>query len=442
MSRRALLLALLCVAPQLASTQERQRCSITGGTTGIGGQRNVQLPSGQYNSFMGGGVLVRCPTSDLTLRADSLESYGDEGRVFMLGHVRYEEPRLTLTSDFLTYHQRDERIVANGDVDARLPSGSTMRGPYAEYYRAIPSSRPATRLYADGRPTFHIVQKDSAGRPSDTLVVVANNVNMIGDSLIYAGGAVQATRPDVEARGDSMTLDSEAERMIMMRSPVIQGRGERPFTLSGDRIELSSRERKLQRVLSIGNAKAVSDSMTLTSDTLDLRVARDLLQRAVAWGPSRAKARSPTQHLVADSVDVLMPDQRIREMHAVRGAVAEGRPDTTRFRADTTDWLRGDTVLARFDSVVAADTANPRLRELIARGAARAYYHLNPADTAAHRAAINYVTGREIVIAFQNQQVSRVTVVDQAAGVYLEPRIEPARADTTAPTPARTRPPE
>ena len=127
MIRGAVVLGSLCVVPQLLFAQERQRCSITGGTTGTGGQRNVQLPSGQYNSFMGGGVLVRCPASELTLRADSLESYGDEGRVFLLGDVRYNEPRLTLTSDFLTYHQRDERIVANGNVDARLPSGSTMR---------------------------------------------------------------------------------------------------------------------------------------------------------------------------------------------------------------------------------------------------------------------------------------------------------------------------
>lgn len=432
---RLRVLALVACWPGTAAAQEVSRCSIDGGP-----QTSILLPSGQRNVFMGGGVVVRCPSKSLTLRADSLESYGDDGRVYMLGDVDYQEPRLSIKSDFLTYFQRDERIVANGNVDATLPSGSTMRGPYAEYYRAIPGTRPATRLFANGRPTFNIVQEDTAGGPPDTLVVLANNVTMIGDSLVYAGGAVRATRPEVEARGDSMTLDSEAEHMVMMRNPEIEGKGDRRFTLSGNRIELTSRQRQLERVISIGRAKAVSDSMTLTSDTMDLRVAKNMLQRTIAWGPSRARANSPTQRLVADSIDVVMPGQRIREMHAVRGALAEGKPDSVRFRADTTDWLNGDTVIARFDTVVTADSANPKLRQLVATGRARAYYHLNPADSAARRPAINYVTGREIVIAFDNQQVSRVTVVNQAAGVYLEPRAETAR-DTAAARPATTRPP-
>jgi hypothetical protein len=430
------LLALLVLACSSAAAQGRQRCNLirTDNTT----LTQQQTPSGQSNIFVGGGVRISCPSSDLRLSSDSLESYGDHGRFFLFGNVHYDEPRLSLTSDYLTYYQAEERIIANGNVNARLPSGSTMRGPYAEYYRAIPVTRPATRLYANGRPAFTIVQRDSAGNPGEPLRVLANNVTMIGDSLVFAGGAVQATRPEVEARGDSMTLDSEAEYMVMMRDPVIEGRGERPFTLMGERIELTSTNRKLSRVLALRRGRARSQDMTLTSDTIDLRFANDLLQRSVAWGPSRAVASSPTQQLVADSLDVRMPDQRIREVFAVRNAAAYGRPDSTRFRADTTDWLRGDTIIARFDSTV-TDTARntTRLRELEAMGSARAYYHLAPADTSAGRPAINYVTGREIVISFRNQQVATVTVVNQAAGIYLEPRPD----STAAPVaPAATRP--
>jgi hypothetical protein len=429
-------MALLVFACSSVAAQGRQRCNLirTDNTT----LTQQQTPSGQSNIFVGGGVRISCPSSDLRLSSDSLESYGDHGRFFLFGNVHYDEPRLSLTSDYLTYYQAEERIIANGNVNARLPSGSTMRGPYAEYYRAIPVARPATRLYANGRPAFTIVQRDSAGNPGEPLRVLANNVTMIGDSLVFAGGAVQATRPEVEARGDSMTLDSEAEYMVMMRDPVIEGRGERPFTLMGERIELTSTNRKLSRVLALRRGRARSQDMTLTSDTIDLRFANDLLQRSVAWGPSRAVASSPTQQLVADSLDVRMPDQRIREVFAVRNAAAYGRPDSTRFRADTTDWLRGDTIIARFDSTV-TDTARntTRLRELEAMGSARAYYHLAPADTSAGRPAINYVTGREIVISFRNQQVATVTVVNQAAGIYLEPRPD----STAAPVaPAATRP--
>ena len=403
-------------------------------------QLNVRLPSGNYNSFFGAGVFVRCPSKQLTLRADSLEWYGDEGRIYLLGNVRYNEPRLTLDSDYLTYYQQDERIIANGNVDARLPNGSSMRGPTAEYFRAIPDSRPVTRLFASGRPTINVVQEDTTGEAApDSLLVVANNVLMLGDSLVYAGGAVIATRPEVEARGDSMMVDSESELLVIMQNPTIVGRGERPFTLDGGRIELSSTNRMLRRVHSMGNARATSEDMTLLADTIDLRMENDLLQRAMAWGRSRARANSPTQRITADSIDVRMPDQRVREMHAIRNAVAQGDPDTTRFRADTTDWMRGDTIIARFDSLAAPVDSiartSPELRELTAIGNARSYNHMAPADTSLRRPAINYVRGREIIVNITDKSVSKVTVVEQAAGVYLEPR---PIAQQTGPQPSGT----
>ncbi|HJQ21546.1 MAG TPA: hypothetical protein VJ867_14450 [Gemmatimonadaceae bacterium] len=420
----------LLLSPVLLSAQQTQRCTITGA-----GQTNVKLPSGQYNSYMGGGVVAKCPAKSITLRADSLESYGDEGRIFFLGHVHYDEPRLALTSDYLTYFQADERVVANGNVDARLPSGSTMRGPFAEYQRVIPGRRPDPILIATGRPTFHIVQKDTAGRDTVPTLVVANNVTMRGDSLVFAGGQVEVTRTDVVARGDSMALDSQKETTVLVRNPSIEGKRDRPFTLRGDRIELAGSDRKLHRVLSTGKATAVSQDMTLASDTIDLRVANDLLQRAVAYGPTRARASSASQRITSDSIDVRMPNQRVQEVHAVRAAYAEGRPDSTRFKADTVDWMRGDTIVARFDTTPPPrDSASQaRMKEIVAVGNARSYYHLPPSDTTQVRAAINYVVGKEIVVAFQDQKVSRVTVIDQAAGVYLEPRAErdSTRRDST-----------
>jgi hypothetical protein len=367
----------------------------------------------------------------LTLHSDSLESYGDEQRIYLVGHVRYNEPRLALTSDFLTYFQRDERFIANGNVDARLPSGSTIRGPVMEYHRVIPRVRPEPRLHSTGRPTIMIVQKDSLGQPAPPVEVRANTVTMVGDSLVYSAGQVAVTREDIFARGDSMHLDSQREFTVLLRGPSIEGRKGRPFTLFGDRIELTGRSRKLDRVVSTGRARAVSQDMTLTSDTIDLRVSADLLQRAIAWGPSRARAASAMQQITSDSIDVIMPAQRLREMHAVRNALAQGRPDTTRFRADTTDWLRGDTIVARFDTSATRDTTQSvRLRELVAVGNARSYHHMAAADSTIRIPAINYVVGREITIAFQDQRVARVTVLERASGAYLEPKPVAARPDS------------
>lgn len=459
--RCALAVALILLVPGLARAQQTQRCF----WEARGGQRVIEVAPGIRNIYLSRTpnqqIVLRCPDRGIRITADSLESYEGEGRVFFIGNVHYAEPRLEVDSDFLTYYQRDERVVANGDVHARLPNGSTLVGPVAEYLRATPNTRAVERMNASGRPTITLVQRDSAGQPQPPTTVVANTITTLGDSLVYAGGQVVVTREDVIARGDSMALDSEREFTRMMRGPSIEGRRERPFRLSGSIIELTGADRRLRRVLSMGEARAISEDMTLTSDTIDLRVADDLLQRAVSWGPSRARAFSSTQELIADSIDVSMPGQRVHEVFAVRSAAAHGRPDSTRFRADTVDWMRGDTIIARFDttsvdtaiaSVAARDSAppprdtlaardttqSPRLRELHAIGNARSYYHLAPADTSLGRPAINYVTGREIIVDFEDQQVARVTVVEQASGIYLEPTPVAAATDTTraAPRPA------
>jgi hypothetical protein len=424
-TRPALAALVVAVLPCVLAAQERERCRFDHATPATHLSR-LQQPSGQFNTYMGRGVIVRCPGRGLTLHADSLESYGDEGRIYLLGHVRYVEPRLQLTSDFLTYHQQSERMVATNNVVVRLPSGSTLTGPIVDYYRVMPGVRETTRLLATQRPTIEIVQKDSSGKATDTLTVLANTVNMIGDSIVHASGSVILERTEVEARGDSLFMDSEREFMVLMRDPEIRGLQGRPFTLNGIRIEMTSSNRKLSRVVAMGKGKAVSEDMTLTSDTIDLRVQNDLLHRAIAWGPGRARANSTTQQIVADSIDVDMPGQRVRELYAVRGAIAESQPDTLKFKADTVDWLRGDTIIARFDSIAAKDTTkSAKIRELFANGTARSWYHGAPSDTSLRQAAINYVTGRQITVAFKLGKASRVTVVDNATGLYLEPKPVP-----------------
>ena len=127
-----------------------------------------------------------------------------------------------------------------------------------------------------------------------------------------------------------------------------------------------------------------------------------------------------------------MPGQRIRRVHALRNALAEGSPDTTRFHLESKnekDWLRGDTIFAFFDSTKVADTtkSNPDVQRLVARGNASSLYHLAPNDTSQKRAAINYVSARTITIDFDQSRVATVTTVDAVTGLYLEPRDSTAR---------------
>jgi hypothetical protein len=393
----------------------------------------IRQASGAFNYFIGGGVVARCPAQSMVLESDSAEYYGDSRTLFLIGSVHYTEPRATLDAARLTYFMPEERIYLEGDVNAVLPSGTTMRGPAATYFRAVPRLRPRARLVAIGRPTIMLVQRDTVtGQPSPPTEVVANTVVMDGDSLAFASGRVVITRTDVIARGDSAAMDQGREFARLMRGPNIEGRGERPFTLTGVVIDLFGRNRALERVLAKGTARVVSQDMTLTSDTLDFRMQSSLLQRAFAWGSSRARAVSPTYDIISDSMDVHMPAQQLQQVFAVRDAYAQSRPDTTRIRTTERDWMRGDTIVGTFDQPPAADTSDrPRIRELRANGSARSYYHLAQGDTVNTMPALNYVVGGSITVAFANQQVTTVSVRREATGAYLTPRT----AADTLPTP-------
>jgi hypothetical protein len=304
-------------------------------------------------------------------------------------------------------------------------------GPRVEYYRAAPKIRPVARMIAPGRPTINVIEKDSTGKQSEPTIVVANTVVMDGDSLVYASQDVVITRTDVIATGDTANMNSQTQFARLMRSPKIVSRGKKKFTLYGEVIDLFGKNHALERVLSKGKARSESDSATMTADTIDFRMAAGLMQRAYAWGKSRAHATNAQYDVLSDSIDLRMPGQRTREIRAVRKAFAQSMPDTSRLHTKEKDWMRGDTITAHFDSVQAAgDTSSqPQMRQLIAQGSAQSFYQIAAKDSGVVGPAINYVKGRDISIAFANRVVQTVDVIDQAQGVYLEPQV-PGRADT------------
>ena len=439
----AVLLTALPVAGQQPGQKPRQQPSAPSGRCQIEVQgrdstrvSTIKQPSGQFNTFIGGGFSGFCRAQNQTLVSDSAEYFGDTRVLHLVGNVHYTEPRLTLDSDVATYYMSEERVLAEGKVHTTSPNGTTLDGPRMDYYRAAPKIRPISRMIAPERPTINVAQKDSAGNTSEPMKVIANTVVMDGDSLVYASGAVEITRPDVIAKSDTAAMDSGRETARLMRSPTIQGRGDRPFTLSGMLIDLASTNRKLNRVLARGNAKSVSQDATLTADTLDFRLADGRLQRVFAWGKSRSRATNPTYDIVSDSMDVHMPEQRMREIRSIGQAFAQSMPDTAKVRTKERDWLRGDTIFAYFDSSAAAraDTSKqPQLQSLVALGHASSFYQLAPQDTGATGPAINYVRGRNITVVFANRQAQTVKITDKAAGVYLEPaKPTVAAAESTA----------
>jgi lipopolysaccharide export system protein LptA len=438
-------IALLAGAARPAAAQDAPRgtCVLEWQSRPDGRLRIAQQPDGTRNFYFGGGFTGICRAQSITVQADSAE-YFESGRLVHLYHnVDYREPRVTVTSNRATYWLNTELIRAEGNVVATLPSGTTLRGPTLDYYRAAPPVRAESRMVAPGRPTIDVVDAGASARPAEPVRVVANTVIMQGEDMVYASGRVVITRPDLVARGDSAVLNQATEHARLMRDPFVEGRGERPFTLRGRVVDVYARQRALERVVASAEARATSDDVTITGDTIDFRLTDGRVQRGYVWGGSRARAVSPEYDILADSLDVLMPNQQLEEVRAVGQAFATSRPDTLRFVTEERDWMRGDSIYAYFDTAAPpapngqnAENQQPPVRQLLAVGSASSFYQTAANDTTVRQPAINYVRGRTIALGFEDGEVRQVLVTEQVSGVYLEPNVvREAPEDGTAPPP-------
>lgn len=438
----ALALAAATVLPVASRAQGRgasKPCEvvITGGDSTRSSM--VRTPAGGRNTFIGGGVDATCEGQGNRLLADSAEYFQAQGRLNLYHNVRYTEAGMRLTSDRMTYFTVDERLVAEGNVTGLSAKGTRFAGPRVEYLRDIPGLREHSRLTATGRPFVRMSPTeagDTVGTNADSTDLTADLVVSENDSLMWASGKVIIERTDIRATADSATLDNGTEYARLLRDPVIVGRGERAFTLDGTVIDLWSRDRRLERVLAADSGRVVSDSLTLTADSVDLRLREQRIERVYAWG-TRARADAPAQRIDADSLDIHMPGQRLREVHAVGDARATSRADST-VVTEEPDWIRGDTIVARFDTAAVADSASqPRMREVMASGRASAFYQMGPTDGTKGTPSISYNRGRTIKVAFAEGEMTSVDVVDRASGLFLEPvRADTVAARPTAPNPA------
>ena len=448
--------AFAAFATPLAAQTPAQQCLLQYETTTGNTRTNaVKTASGQYNFFQGGGVTYHCEGQNNTLVADSAEYYGDQKVLYLIGDVHYTEPRAKVDAERMTYYQIEDRIRAEGNVNVRTQTGTTIRGPVMDYYRAT-TTRLLARTIATGRPRMAIAQKQTGAQPPEPVDVIANTLVAEGDNLVYASGNVEVTRPDLIAKSDSAFMDGQREFARLMRTPSVQSKKGTPFTLTGGVIDLYSRNRNLERVVATPTGHVLSQDLELAADSVDLRVRDNQLQRVIAWGrKSRATALSPERRVLADSIDAVMPGQRLREVRAIGDAYANSVPDSTRIISTERDWMRGDTIIAEFDSIAPGDTTSkPQARRIVANGKASSYYQLAGSGPGKTVPNINYVRGRVITVSFEDRTVNKVDVIDQATGVYLEPSstdtktttrtngsVPPPNGKTAAPPTTRRREP-
>lgn len=398
---------------------------------------------GKDTTWVGGGFDAKCDGTDQRVRSDSAESYSDKKLLILIGHVHYTEERLKLDADRMTYFTGEERLLAEGNVVGVTNTGTRFTGPRAEYLRPAPGIREKSHMLAEPRSNIWVSPKDQGNDSKDSVNIQADRIIMDNDSLIFARGVVVIERPDLLSTSDSAFVDKVKEFARLTMTPKVIGRGDRHFTLDGDVIDIFSKAHEVERVKSTGHANATSDDVTLKADTIDLRIAKQKLQEAFAWGRSRAHAKSKDQDITADSIHVDMPDQTLRTMFALGHAVAESNPDSLKIKSKTLDFLRGETIIARFDSLTAADTVRqPAVKQIFARGSkdvrAQSYYQVpRNGEPRTDEPNINYALGDSITVTFRQRQVYEVRVRGHAEGFYDElaadsTRTKAARDSATA----------
>jgi hypothetical protein len=421
-------------------------------------------PEGGRVVSASGPLLVRCDAGE-ELRADSAMVYQARNEVELFGRVDYQDPTRTLTSDYATYNSVTGRLWATGNVVfTDRARGSTLRGPTLEYFRAI-AGRPEPQAIATGRPHLTVVPRSDGPRRRDPMEVDADRITTVGERYVTATGRVEIQGTDMDAAAEEAFYDSDAERMELRRRARVTGDR---YELTGEYIESRMRDGALEHVVSRENARLQHERMRVTGPQLQLWFENDLLQRMVSGRAAsgeavdgRSVALASGFRMEADSLEAILPAQRLREVHAIGSARGESW-DTTRVQGpaldapddgaerlaelalEERDLLLADTIVGYFkqDSAAvtegaeaAADAAipavaseeepEPELERMVATGDARSIYRSRNEDPS-RRSGINYVTGDQIDLTFIGQEVDVARVRGLKRGLYLDP--EPVAA--------------
>jgi hypothetical protein len=436
--RAALTIAALA-ATRVGAAQD-SRCTFQ--IDNVDRQGSVVETSRGTNYFAGGNVRLSCRGTRISMQSDSVAAYGGSVVQF-IGRVKYRDSTLTMDADRGTYYRTGERWEARGKVVTRnLTTGSTLTGPALDYYRVVKGVRDTMEMYATGRPRISYATGDSAGGPAEPYLIVADRVRFKGNDRIWAGGKVTIDRSDFAARGDSLRMDTGqgSNGTLLGGTPSLRGLGADSFTISGTRLDLTLDRRELTYLLAKGNARAVNREWTLVADTIGLDVNGRKLEQTLAWGSrTRPNATSPSYAMVADSLALDTPGQQLRE---VRGFGQAWLGGTVHAAGKERDWMRGDTVVARFATRDSAGTSRSLLSRIEARQAAQSY-HLDSNQRVPARPSINYARGDAITVTMKDgatRGVERVDIRGKVDGLQLE-----ATADTSAApadsAPAPTLPP-
>jgi lipopolysaccharide export system protein LptA len=490
MRRILLSLALLAAAAAPLSAQQNtcELVSQRGNWTAVGDPAN-RVISAQ------GPLLVRCANGE-ELRADSAVIFSAQNEVQLYRQVDYQDPGRSLTSDYATYNSQTGRLYATGNVVfTDKQKGSTLRGPELEYFRAM-QGRPEAQSTATQRPHVTVVPKNRSGNRRNPMEIDADRVTSVGDRYMTATGNVIINDNGTRSTAEEAYYDQVADHVELRRQAKVDND---KYHLTGDLITSDLQNGSVSRVVAQNNARLVSERLTVDGPLLRMFFERDLLQRMTSGQvpgsttKGRSIAVSKGFRMEADSIEAILPDQKLRQVNAVGQARGESW-DTLAVRSvvvdsgaaagrvgagsatarpmteppselDQKDVLTADTIIAFFrtdsvrpdsargrpagrDSVrlagrpaardtVRGDTAKTEIERLLAIGDAHSLYRMRNDSTKSRqdqsgKPGLNYLIGDRIELTFKDGEVDVAHVRGLKQGVYFDPDTRTAENDTSA----------
>lgn len=391
------------VAPLAASGRTSPRCEVMQSDS----VRIIEMFAGE-RLIQAAGPVISCDDGT-EVRADSAEVNESMRVTRLFGNVDFTDPSQRLRSTEAEFHEVDDRLQATGSVVlVRASDGSVIRGEFLEYLRAG-SLRTEDRIRVwGGRTRSSIPPANGEGPPWE---VVSDEILIAGEDSVLALGEVELVRDSLDARSDTLVLQSADERLLFAGSSRIRGAR---YDLSASRIELELPGDTLRGVVASHEALLQTEDLRLTTPgriRIDLEndepvrlVAVELPppsveEEAPSGVPSappppvaplsvpdstlpeaerpRPRAESADFLLTGDSLDIEAPGGRARRALASGDGWARSmRPDTTLSDEGRRaleelppilrhDWMAGETIEAFFveagpDSISSApDSLSP-----------------------------------------------------------------------------------
>ncbi len=495
MSRIALLLVFLILLPAYAAGQQEVFTMERGGEL-----RSLADVDGSRILYLGGPVFFRGSRGTI-LQSDSAVVNQRTGTRTFVGNVEFRDQARVLTSDWLTHVGPRQFLRARGDVRYRdVDTGSTIRGGELDYQRSRSEGEEDRIMVRHGRPEAMLYRAEGEDS-AEPLIVEADSIAVLGRTEFRGMGTVDFTRGD--ARGSSelasfnetsgILLLEENARVATDRFDVtgewIRGETEgenlrtlvvrEDAVLTGEEVTVEAPELSmffddgvLQRLVGVsmltgsaGDAErpegertpaprrelgeppvareeggAAGEEMAVAGEEAAQRPAapRDRQADAVETGP-QVHAVAEGLDLLADSLEVLAPDQVVETLTAVGNAHAErieaGEPPSGASPLTRNDWIRGDTITADFadgPDIVPGETPRPVdeeeatgervLERVTASGVdqpASTLYRLAGEGTEDAVGDVNYLLATRIVLHLREGRVVEVDAAGPVEGLYL-----------------------